>query len=451
MNKLHEIVIGVLLISVSLQAQDGGETATEKRTFSLKEAQEYALENNTKMKNARLDVEIAKNKVWETTALGLPRIGAEGSVQHFIDIPVQRAPGNAFGPNPTGPEYMTFQFGLANSASAGLVARQLIFDGSYIVGLQAAKTYKLLSEQGLEKSEVEIKELVTQIYYSVLLAQRNREILDGVVKESEVFVNEMKQRYSQGLVDDLALEQLELDLTTKSNSRDQASKGLDDTRKLLNIMLGFPLNSQLELTDKLEEIILGISVDTVANKVLDLNNHVDFKLMNAQVELTRLDMKREKFSRLPSIGAFLNHTQNFYGNQLELDVWYPTTVVGVSLRVPIFDSFGTSAKIKQLKLKYEQTQNLRDDAAKNLELQVSISRATLRSAYDNYKAASKNLELAEKIKNKTIIKYKNGVAGSIDMITVNNQYLGTEGNYISSIFQLLKAKSDLDKALDNRE
>ena len=150
---------------------------TTENSFSLKQAQDYALKNNYQIKNAQLDVTIAKKKVWETTAYGLPQVMAEAKFQNFIDLPTNLIPANAFNPLAPEGEFAELQFGTDYNTSATISASQLIFDGSYIVGLQAARTYQELSINNKKKTDEEIKYAVAQAYHTVLVAKENEKVL----------------------------------------------------------------------------------------------------------------------------------------------------------------------------------------------------------------------------------------------------------------------------------
>jgi len=175
-------------------------------------------------------------------------------------------------------------------------------------------------------------------------------------------------------------------------------------------------------------------------------------LITTQEALTKLNVKKEKYSRLPSVGSFLNYSRNAFRNDFSFfgdGKWYPTTVWGISVKIPIFDGFGQTARIEQAKLDLEKVRNQKMQLSQRLKLLAATSKNEYNSAYERFTTEKENLELAEKIKNKSFIKYKEGVASSLDLIQAENQYLTTQGNYIQSIVQLLNAKADLDKVLNN--
>ena len=210
----YKISLTVGLLGILFSA-----TAQESKSFSLKEAQDYAIEHNYQNQNAIKDIEIAKKKVWETTAIGLPQVNAEGQIQRFIDIPTQVAPANAFNPMAPEGELATFQLGLNYSNSVGISASQLIFDGSYIVGLQAAKTYKELSINSQLKTEIELRDAVAQAYYTVLATQKNVLVLSQSLATSEKMLEETKAMYKEGLTEEQNVDQLELNVNALKTKR----------------------------------------------------------------------------------------------------------------------------------------------------------------------------------------------------------------------------------------
>ncbi|MCH8317425.1 MAG: TolC family protein [Bacteroidetes bacterium] len=424
-----------------------------KMSFSLEEALNYAVKNNHTIKNAALDAGISKSKVKEITATGFPQLNGEINYQNFIDLPTSVVPAETFG-GPPG-EILELQFGTSNNAYAKITARQLLFDGTYIVGLQAAKVYLQLSMNSLIKSQIEVKDLVSQTYYMVLVAEENEKILTQNHKNIKSILDETKVLNKNGFVDDIEVEQLELTLSNLFNSLTKIKGQVIMSYRLLNFQMGIDVDQPITLKDSLKGLLSGIeqSAESPAGdsvgKELDVENHIDLVLVTTQESLMALNLKKEKFARMPTLGAFATHSQNTFSNSLEFPKWYPTTIWGINVSIPIFDSYGQSSRIRQARFELEKIQNQRIQMEQNLRMQAGNAQIEFNTAYTQSKIEGKNMKLAKKILDKTIVMHKEGIASSTDVTVANNQYLTTQGNYYSSIFELLKSKSKLDKALNS--
>jgi outer membrane protein len=441
------LVVFVLLQTLSFVAE-----AQQAAQYSLAQAVEYALKNNYSLINAQADVEIARKKILETTTIGLPQVNGEINLQNFINIPTQVIPENAFNPLGDPNELIPVQFGTNYNASAGVTATQLIFDGAYIVGLQASKIYAQLSKKQLGKTQNDVRAEVSQAYFSVVIAKANVAILKQSLENSERLLNETRQIFNEGFVEESDVDQLSLLVQNIRNSINRSERQLGLSYKLLKLQMGLDIDTPIEVSESLEEILQTVNAEAVFNQEFNPKNHVEFQLAETQQNLMKLNLKREQVTALPSIGAFVNHSENAFRNQFNFfdfnRPWYPTTVWGVNMRVPIFGSGMRYARVQQAKLEHEKAAVIAKFAEQSLKLQAQNTRADLLSAVDRLNNEKQNLVLAEKIQNRTLIKYQEGLATSFDLNQAQNQYLNTQGNYILTVFELMNAKSRYDKALN---
>ena len=323
MKNLTAFIIGFVVIINTSSSQ-------EAQSLTLEEAKKYAIQNNYQIKKANLDVEIAQKKVAETRGIGLPQVNAEGTIQRFLDIPVNLAPANSFNPAAPADELIELQFGLNYSNSYGITASQLIFDGSYIVGLQAAKAYKEVSENNLVKTEIELKENVTQAYYTVLVAQENYQILNKSLASTETMLKETKAMFDVGLAEEQNVEQLTLSVNELKISASTAEGQVRFAKKLLNLQLGIDVDSSITLADNLDQFLNGVTLD-IKEKDFNANNHIDYLLTQNNVRLMQLNLRKEKYAFMPSVSAFFNHQQQNMNNDFDAfsgGRWFPSTVIG---------------------------------------------------------------------------------------------------------------------------
>ena len=441
-NKLLIVLVFVATLSSAQENTSLG------LSFNLKEAQDYALKNNYNNQKALLDIDIAKKKVWETTAAGLPQVNANAKLQKFLDIPVSLAPANSFNPAAPEDELTELQFGLDYSNSVGISATQLIFDGSYIVGLQAAKTYKNLSVANQIKTEIELKEAVKQAYFTILVAEENTKILEQSKTEVNKVLKETMALYKEGMVDEQSVDQLTLTVNELSTAVGIAEGQIDFARKLLKLQMGMDIESKITLTEDLEMFIGEVQGVPVAQD-FKVEKHIDYNLVETNMRLQQLNLRKEKYAFMPTLGLFLNHEQQNMNRKFDAlsgGKWYPMTVVGAQLTLPILTSGSRLSKMSQAKIEYQKAEISAKEVAQSLLYQTQVAQSNLETNHETYLNQKANMALAKKIYNKTLASYKEGVTSSLDLSQTQNQYLTAEGNYIKALLDLLTSKSELQKS-----
>ncbi|MEZ4720426.1 MAG: TolC family protein [Flavobacteriales bacterium] len=428
--------------------------AQEAKSFSLQEAMDYAVQHNYQLQQAKFDVDISKRKVKETTAIGLPQVNGEASYNNYIDIPTQVAPATAFNPAADADQLVPLRFGLPHSMSAGITASQLIFDGSYFVGLRAAKEYVKASEFGLQRSEIEVKNSVAQTYYSALAAMENIAALKENKANIERIYSETSALFDAGFLEKQDADQMRLLRSNTSNQLDFAERQLDNILNMLKLQMGIDIKENITLSDDIETIVTSQSDGSISllDQPFSADRHIDFKSLEQSQKLSELSLSNERARYYPQLSAFFNHSQNAYRREFDFynnSNWYPTTLWGVQLKVPLFSSLQGHQRVQQSKLELAKIQSQKTQLEQSLSMQALNAKSNYKSALDRYDNVKEDLELAKSIKERTRIKYNEGLASSTDLTTAENQYLTSLGNYINTTLELLNSKLALDKALGN--
>ncbi len=467
---IKQVIVYCLLFiaNCSLFTAFAGDT-TKLKVFTLKEAQDYAIKNSYKTINAARDIEIAKKQVWQITGIGLPQINTSGSYQNYIDIPTQLMP-DFLSPviegvllqkelikkdqlTPPSNQKLPLQFGTKHNLTGSITASQLLFDGSYIVGLQAAKTYVDLSVKSLAKSEIEVREAVAQAYYLVLVAEENKKILDSTMVTINKTLNDTKEFHKSGFIEETDVDQVQLLASNLENKLNMVKRQVEIVYNLLKFQMGIDIKENITLTDKLTDIVNMSLAQSLTSQTFDVNKHIDYKLLQTTKQFSMLNLKKDKYGYLPSLNCFIMTSRNAMRSDFNFmtskEPWFRTTIFGVNLSLPIWDSGIKHFKIQQDKLELKKTDIMIKQAEQGLSLEVENNKSSVKTYSDQYVSELKNMELAKKIYNKTLVKYKEGVSSSMDMTTAQNQYLSTQGNYFNVILQLLNANSNLNKALGN--
>jgi len=418
-----------------------------QQSFTLKQAQDYALEHNQEVLNADLDLQIAEKKVWETTASGLPQISAKGELQNFIDIPTTVLPANAFNPMAPADELVGVKFGTDYNVTGTLQVSQLLFSGNYLVGLQAAKTYTSLSKQMKDKSEQEVKSSVANAYYTVLVLQENVVTLDSTLLKMKELL-----KTTQILVDNKVMEstnasQLRLSVLQVENGITKVKSQLEVSYSLLKMEMGMDLTTAITLADTYADITN--SAANYADEKFASANNIDYQLLETQLKLNELSFKNTKANYLPSLAAFLSHQQVAMRNDFDFfdgdKDWFPTTVWGLTLNIPIFSSGQRASQVSQAKLEVQKTENTMAQLDKGLQLQYIQFSSQYNSAKDAFETQQQAVAVAKEILNSTEIKYKEGVVSSMELTQAQNQLLQAQTDLTNAGFELIKAKLDLDK------
>ncbi len=421
-----------------------------KSEFSLMEAQQYALENNVNVINAELDIKEANQRIWENTALGLPQVTASAGYTNNLKLMTTLIPAEFFGGEPG--TFQPVQFGTQHNANVNFSATQLIFNGPYIIGLQAASKYKKLMEKSFEKSEEDIKAAISMSYYSVLLAESTRDAIEANLVNMNSRLEETKALYETGFLEETDADQLRITVSILENEYNSAVQMVELSYKMLINTMGYDLDRNIVLTESLDDIIAGLTTEVLSQE-FDVTKHTDYKIFSTREQLAILNVRMMQFEYLPTVSANFNHMQmamrqDFDFFNFDKD-WYPSTLVGINLSVPIFSSGNKRMKIGQAKVELEKTRNNKEYLANNLELMVRQARMDFSKAYQKYLNEKENIDLARNVLDKTSIKYQDGMTGSLDLTQASDQVVNVHTAYIAAIIELLNAKVSLDKAFGN--
>ncbi len=435
--------------------------AQEVQEFSLKDAQEYAVQNSYVVQNSGLDVDIARKKIWETITMGLPQINGNAEYVKNIDaakspLPVAIIP-KEFWPNlgipDDTPVDATFPVSFAQkyNSSWGFSIDQLIFDGSYIVGVGSAKIYLQLATQGKEKTEIEIKHGVAQAYYMVLVAQENLTVMKENLGNSEKLLSDSKALYENGFVEEQDVDQMQLLTKKAENEILKAKREIRVAKMVLKYTMGVNVESEIELTDNLSQFIDPLLNNVESDYGFDHISHIDYRMLETQSLVSEKLLKLEKSAYLPKVNGFYSWNKMAFGDNSNLFKssvpWFKSSMLGVNIEVPIFSAGQRISKVNQAKMEYEKSINDQKQAVQGLQKDYLSAVADIESAVDQLKNDIDNKKLASKIYDKTTIKYNNGLISSTELSQTETQYIQSQGAWVGSVLQLLNAKINLDKAI----
>lgn len=458
MRRLSFIAILSSVISFSTYAQD--EAAMQ---LSLDEAISFALKNNTKIKNAKLDQAstIAMNK--EVTGRALPQLSAKGGINYaplvagFL-VPdftkagirqyvLQDALNNDA--LQSTPDFLNFALQPKWTSTATAELNQLLFDPGMMVALQARKSLEELADEQLRMTETDLRVEVTKAYYDVLIAEKRLELLDKNVERIGQLESETRKIYEVGFAEKLDVDRITVTLNNLKTQQTNVRQLVQVAYMVLKFRMGMDLEMPVVLTDDLEEENLDAEL---LSKAFDYQNRLEYKLLDMQGTLLQYDIKRYRLGVLPTLSAFGNYGYTLYNNQTLFDdnnteKWQKSALVGIQLSVPIFDGFQRRNKRIQADIAYEKNRNDLTNLTQALELEKVNAQIKLRSSLSNLSDQEANMKLAEEVYNVSRTKYKEGVGSSLEVINAETSLKEAQTNYFSAMYETITARIDLLKAL----
>jgi outer membrane protein TolC len=445
MRTIIKIVLLQLLWSVPLSAQE------TKTTFSLDEAIVYALEHNYQSINASRDMLDAQKQKWETIATGLPQISGGVSYQNQIIQQLAQVPSDFIpGAEPGG--FVEVAFGQPQLMIATGTLTQQIFDGSYIVGVQATKAFLSYSKNNKEKTDLDVRKSVVEAYGNVLLAEESVSILEKNKKTLEENLFETKKIYENGLGDEESVDQLQITLSSVDNQLKNAKRLEVITLQMLNLMMGIPLENPTELTENLNDLTKKKIDYNLLDSEFNMENNVDYKLANNLNEQRYFELKLAKSRALPSLNAFINYGGNSFSDQFNFlsqgQQWFDFSTFGVDLNIPIFSSLGRSASTQRAKIALEKARTQLTQAEEQIKLQLESAKSDYILSIEEYQTSKDNLALAERIENKNQIKYSEGLATSFELRQAQTQLYSTQQEYLQSMVDVINKKTALEIILN---
>jgi outer membrane protein len=473
MKRFYQILLLCLIVPPGAFAQQADTTS-----YTLDQCIKYALENTVDVKNARVDAQMSEARVKETFGIGLPQISGEVSLQHNQKLPrffssygVARSFSLDANGNPTldlpgvaptdvvaSPQF----FQLPSSGNAGLTINQLLFSSTYLVGLKAAGTYKELAYKTEQQTQIQVVENVTKAYYAVLVNNERINLFDNNIARVDSLLRSTTAMNKNGFAEEIDVDRIKVTLNNLKSERLKFINLQNLSLTLLKFQMNYPMDQPLAVEGTLDNFQVSENIAAEYEQGFDPQNRIEYKVLNTQRELQKLDIKNKYSNSLPSLSAFANLGYSTQSNnisglfktntemqetpQIGPDKWYPYSSFGISLKIPLFSGTQRMYQVQQAKLSLQKIENNFTSLRQSIDLSIQQNTVTYQNSIETLKSQRENMELAEKVARVTKIKYEQGVGSNIEVTDAESSLREAQVNYYNALYDAIIAKVDLDKA-----
>lgn len=435
------LLLAFLLFSAQAFCQDKAPVA-----LSLADAVSYALKNNINVLNADLDLQSAKMRESEIRGIGLPQISGSFDIKNYVQLPTQLLPGEVFGGAPG--TFIPVQFGTKYNSTGSIQASQMLFNSDYFVAITSRGTLKELAEKNITRSKIETTVLVTKAYYNVLINRQRFGLMEANVERVRKLKEDTEALYDNGFAEKIDVDRIEVAYNNLTVEKEKVQKFVGLTETLLKFQMGMDINNPIVLTDSITHPENAMLIIDTLQK--NYTSRIEYSLAETQKKFSEADLRKNRLSYLPSAFLYGNVSAQQQSNKFEVfnteKKWFPFSIIGATLNVPIFDGLQKHYRIQQSKLNLLKTENNLKHLQNVIALEVTSSQINYNNAVASLAVQKKNMELAENIFNVAKIKYQEGVGSNLEVINAETSLKESQTNYYNALTEYYISKVDYDKA-----
>jgi outer membrane protein TolC len=439
-NKKVSVLLAVALGFVSL--------GNAQQALTLAAAKDFAVKNAFQVKSKNLDAQSAKLQTEELLAIGLPQINGSIQYQNFIDRPTSILPGDFFGmPG----QNVAVQFGVPQTLTAGINASQLLFDGSWLVGLQASKAYAALQNKNIIKSEIDVKRATEEAYHLAVIAEESIALLTASRDLLATTLDHTKALQKEGFVETQDVEQLTLSLNELEARIRVAQTQALIAKTLLKFTIGMNVEEEITLADNSKTILESFNAQLVQTS-FNADNLIDNQIIKDGLALQKLSVKNQQARLLPNMAAFYSLQRqaqrqefNFFNGN---EAWYPTQLWGLSMNIPIVSGGSKMKGIEKAQVEVKRMEETLAFSTNGAKLEYQVGMAEYMNATQNVELAMQSYALASSILEKTQIKFDQGTSSSFELSRQTSQLLQAQVTLIQARLSLMNAQTRLSKSLN---
>lgn len=455
------------------QAQDAPSSA-----FTLQQCIDYALTNSITIQNSFIDQEIASAKVKETIGIGLPQINGDFGVNDNTQLQrfftrytgpggfvgdLSAVPGIKVGDVVAAPNF----FQLPVNSAATISVSQILFSGSYLVGLRASNTFKELSVKQGNQTKEQVIEQTTKAFYSALINQERMKLFTNNIARVDSLLKNTKALNVNGFAEEIDVDRIQVTLNNLITERDKFERLQKLSLELLKFQMSYPMDKSIDVQGDLSTLNSTIDL-TEYLREWDYKNRPDFQALETSRKLQALNVRNKYASGMPSLSASANFgygtqsstisglfrtesgfnevTNPATGQSIGPDRWYGQSILSLNLHVPLFSGLQRNYQIQQEKLNLNKVDNNAKILKSSIDLQIKQGVTNYENSLQALESQKRNMTLAEKVAKVTKVKYSQGVGSNIEVVDAESSLKEAQINYYNALYDLLVSKVDIDKA-----
>lgn len=413
--------------------------------FTLKQCIDYAVLHQPALNKANININITKTTNDIALSGWLPQVNASGNLIHNI----QTAPNTTVVTNPDGTTSTTSSRGqtITNTFIPGVAVSQTIFNPSLLYAAKSAPLYVKQAQQVTDSTKIFLVSSVSKSYYNVLLTLEQINVLKEDTARLGKNLRDAYHQYKGGIVDETDYEEAAITLNNSKAQLKQANENVVPQYAALKQLMGYPPEKQFNLNFDTTEMMSGIHIDTIQQ--LAYEKRIEFQQLHTNKELQAQLVNYYRFSFLPTVSAFYNYNLDFENNRFSqlFSSSYPTSLVGLSISIPIFTGFARTNNVKKARLQQQLLDWDEVDLKSEIYKEYTTALAGYKSNYYNLQLLQKNVTMAKRVYFVVDLQYKQGIVPYLNVITAESNLITSEISYINALFQVLSSKIDLQKSM----
>ena len=428
MMKKSGLFVLALLVAAGAFAQNGSGTIS----FTLDEAQQYAIEHNRTLANASLDIQKAQANKWKAIAGMLPQVTAATSYSNMMGYKMDLGQMQI-----SMPPYATFN-----------LTTNIALSGAQIISIGVANISRKMADLTLQKSEKEIANQVETIYFSALVTEETLHLLEQNLESMQKLYEMTQKSVDVGVAEQTNADQLLVQVATMANSINITQRALEMVHNSLRLQLCLEERAQIVLTQSLDDLLNLSAASSLLDEPFDIERNYDYQLLKQNTELTRKQIALTGWTNGPTFSIYHQYSgRHNFSDEPTMNMT-PPNMIGAQLNIPIFTSGKMTATMKEARLNYQKQLNTLADTELALYVQHHQLVYNLRSALEKYDIQKQNVDVAQRVFDNISKKYEQGVASSLDVTNSGTNLLNAQSNYVQALFDIIDAQVALEQLLN---
>lgn len=449
------------LLAPSMQAQE-----PQTLRLSLQEAQDYAVEHNLSMQNASLDVKKAEASRWQAISSMLPQVKASFDYQNMCGYEMNFGSRGTSSMMPdsvniggmTLPMSFIYNNNNNDNTSGGIpmnpsgtvgITASVALTGAQIVSATLSKVAIDMADITRRQTEQTTRSNVKSVYTSILVMEQTVGLLDSSLANMQQLLETTEASVKAGAAEQIQADKLSVQVASLRNSINNTRRSLTMLYNSLLLQLGADVNSRIELTTTIEDVV---DVDNAAKLTLggfNIENNYNYQLLEQSEKLSQKQVTLAWMDFTPILSAYYQYSYKTYFGKDEGFNMTPPNMIGASVSLPLFQSGTRIAKVKSAKIDYQETLNSRRQAEDGLQVQYNQLCYDLVSAIESYQIQRDNLDVTRRVFTNTSEKYKYGHASNLEVTNASTDIISAQSNFIQAFMSVVSAQVALENLLGN--